>query len=271
VRKPVITLTTDFGTKDPFVGIMKGVILGINPEAEIVDIAHTISPQNILEAAHVISMTYQYFPRKTIHVAVVDPGVGGRRKPLLVVTEKYYFIGPDNGVFTSIIEQEQSNFLNVIHITSSHYFLPEKGPTFHGRDIFAPVAAWLSRGIDSTKFGEKTQDYVVLPTAIPRFIDNETLAGEVTYIDSFGNAITNITRENMESLGQNLSTDKLQVIFKGEHIEFASYYEEKEGSGLSAIMNSFEFLELFLYKGNASEKFGIHRGDPLIVKVSQLK
>src|SRR3972149_10871990 len=131
----VITLTTDFGHKDPFVGIMKGVILNINPFVNIVDITHEISPQNILEAAITMEMSFESFPYKTINVVVVDPGVGSNRRPILVITEHAYFIGPDNGVF-SLIYNSKNETLKVIHLTSEHYFMPDKGPTFHGRDIF---------------------------------------------------------------------------------------------------------------------------------------
>ena len=123
LEKPIITLTTDFGLKDSFVGMMKGVILGINPQTSIIDITHNIERHNINEASQVIAMSYTYFPPTSIHIAVVDPGVGGNRRPILVVTENHYFIGPDNGIFTSIFEKENNNFFKVIDVTASHYFL----------------------------------------------------------------------------------------------------------------------------------------------------
>lgn len=264
LEKPVITLTTDFGLKDPFVGIMKGVILGINPEAEIVDITHSITQQNILEASQVLSMSYSYFPPSTIHVAVVDPGVGGLRKPLLVVTDQYFFVGPDNGIFTPVFKQKQTGHSHVIHLSSADYFLPVKGPTFHGRDIFAPVAAWLSKGVNSAKFGKETEDYIKLSLPKTTF-DGITLSGEVVYIDCFGNAITNINNTLIESLSPALSREELKIVYKDNKMTLATYYEEKERSGLSAILNSFDFLELFLYNGNATDRFDINIGDKVKV------
>jgi S-adenosylmethionine hydrolase len=265
LTRPIITLTTDFGQKDPFAGIMKGVILGINPDAEIIDISHNVRPQNIIEASQILSVSYKYFPSRTIHIAVVDPGVGGSRRPLLVVAENHFFIGPDNGVFSHILKREESDLFRVIHMTARHHFLSVKGPTFHGRDIFASAAAWLSRGIDSSKFGELIHDYVVLPISGIEFIDNSTITGEVTYIDGFGNAITNITKDNLESVCKNNDIDTLTVIFNEKKLDISHYYEEKTDSALRAIINSFEFLELFIYRGNASAEHGIQIGDKVSV------
>jgi len=267
LEKPIITLTTDFGLKDPFVGLMKGVILRINPEAEIIDITHNIKRHDIFEASQTIAMAYKYFPSCTIHVVVVDPGVGGIRRPLLVVTKDYYFIGPDNGVFTSIFEETQPDDLKVIHISSSHYFLPMKGSTFHGRDIFAPVAAWLSRGVDSSKFGEQIMDYTKIMTPKPELIDDKTFKGKVVSIDIFGNAITNITRDNLVKLAAEISKDKFKIIYKDRQLPMVNYYADPDLSEqtLSAIINSFGYLELFIYKDNAAEKFNIKIGDSVIV------
>ena len=264
--RPIITLTTDFGLKDPFVGIMKGIILGINPKAEIIDIAHNITPHNILEASHVISISYKYFPPTSIHVIVVDPEVGSPRKPLLIVTENHYFIGPDNGVFSHIIEAHRNSYIfRVIHITATHNYIQPEGPTFHGRDVFAPVAAWFSKGIDSSKFGEIIDDYVVLP--LPKtMVKNENIfEGEVVHIDSFGNAMTNITKNDIEKLSPEHYKEKLKVIYRDQQIKFVYYYAEVEDSRLSAIINSFGFLELFCYRGNASGTQNIKVGDKVSV------
>jgi S-adenosylmethionine hydrolase len=265
LKRPIITLTTDFGLKDPFVGIMKGVISGINPEAEIIDISHGITPQNIFEASLVISMSYGYFPPSTIHVAVVDPGVGGSRRALLVVTRHCYFIGPDNGIFTPVFEQERRNSLRVIHISSPDFFLSVKGPTFHGRDIFAPVAAWLSKGVDNSRFGETVNDFITLPLKKPELIDNRTISGEVIYIDKFGNAITNIKKDAINNLCRERSPDGLRITYKDRLLNFVDYYGEKADQELSAILNSFEYLELFIYKGDASDSSDIRVGDKVLV------
>lgn len=259
LERPIITLTTDFGLKDPFTGIMKGVIFRINPKAHIIDISHNITPHDVLEASRIIALSYKYFPPTTIHVAVVDPGVGGFRKPILVVTGDYYFVGPDNGIFTPIFE-EHTDGLKVLHITASHYWLPLKGSTFHGRDIFAPVAAWLSRGIDSSRFGEEIKDYVRLEIPVPS-ISQGLIGGEVIYIDNFGNAITNITEEEMAKLHPEPSKEKIKVLYKGREIPLSGYYSEARQTGLGAVINSSGLIELFLYKGNASQEFGIKIGD----------
>lgn len=263
LEHPLITLTTDFGVKDPFAGIMKGVISRINPKAHIIDISHNIAPHNILEASRIIGLSYKYFPPTTVHVAVVDPGVGGLRRPILVVAKDYYFVGPDNGIFTPIFE-EHVNAFKVLHITASHYWLPLKGSTFHGRDIFAPVAAWLSRGVDSSKFGEEISDYVRLELPVPS-ISRNFIEGEVIYIDSFGNAITNITEEEMKKL--ETSKERFNVLYKGQKMPLSSYYSEAQGLGLGAVINSSGLIELFLFKGNASKEFGIRIGDKVSVKV----
>jgi len=264
----VITLTTDFGVRDPFVGVMKGVILGINPDVKIVDITHNIAPHNILEASLVISMSYEYFPKETIHVVVVDPGVGGNRRPILVVTEDHYFVGPDNGVFTPVFEHTSPDFLRVIHLTTRHHFLPVRGPTFHGRDIFAPVAAWLSRGIETNRFGDEITDYVKIPTIKTSVEDNKRIKGYVIIIDTFGNAITNITMDDIETLSPSFSMDRLTVRYRDQEVGIVGFYEEAKDSGLCCLINSFGRLELFVYMDRASEKYNIKIGDSVSVTLN---
>ncbi len=268
LEKPVITLTTDFGFKGPFAGVMKGVILTINPKAKIVDLSHSISAHNILEASQIISMSYKNFPVPSIHVVVVDPGVGGLRKPLLVITEDHYFIGPDNGVFTSIFEEHKDSALfKVIHMSSSHFYRTDVSSTFHGRDIFAPSAAWLSKGVDSSKFGEEVSDYVTVPTPKVMPLGETAFEGEVVYIDSFGNSITNLTKNELSRLDPELSGNRFKITYKGNQLNLFNYYAEQEQSELSAIINSFGFLELFTYKGNASAKFSVKTGDKISVSL----
>ena len=259
LARPIITLTTDFGLKDPFVGVMKGVIAGINPNAIVIDISHNISPQNIFEASQVISMSYKYFPPTTIHVVVVDPGVGSQRRPILVVTDKYYFIGPDNGVFTPIFE-EQHTIFKVIHITSKHYYLSQTSSTFHGRDIFAPVAAWLSKGIQSSRLGEEINDYVKIQIPKPQFKDG-ILYGEVVYIDSFGNAMTNISRDYVERAYQPPAKGTLKVLQGNREFDVVDCYEKADGLDGAAVLNSSGFLELFTYKGSIADRFNIKIGE----------
>lgn len=268
LETPLITLITDFGLKDPFAGLMKGVILGINPDARVIDITHNIQRHNVFEASQVIAMSYKYFPPATIHVAVVDPSVGSMRRPLLVVTEDHYFIGPDNGIFAPIFEDLKSTFFKVYHVTASHYFLPMSGSTFHGRDIFAPIAAWMSKGVDSYKIGEQIDDYMKIPTPRPVLTNNNTITGEIVSIDNFGNAISNIKRDDLGKLASIESKERLRVMFNNEHLPLVDYYAKDENNRLSSIINSFGHIELFVFRDSASEKYNIKVGDSVIVMIA---
>jgi S-adenosylmethionine hydrolase len=268
LETPIITLTTDFGLKDPFAGVMKGIILGINPDAKVIDITHNIQRHNIFEASQVIAMSYKYFPSTTIHIAVVDPGVGGMRRPIMVSTGDHYFIGPDNGILTQVIEEQASHFIEVIHLTSSQYFLPVIGSTFHGRDIFSPVAAWLSKGVDPRGFGEQIDDYIRIDVPKSVITNESTITGEIVSIDNFGNAKSNIKKDDMAKLASVKSKDKFNIVFNNEQIPLVNYYAENESPGLSAIINSFEHIELFVYKDSAAEKFDIKTGDSVTLTVA---
>jgi S-adenosylmethionine hydrolase len=261
--RPFITLTTDFGTKDPFVGIMKGVIFSINPSVTIVDITHNISPQNVMEAAFTLEMSYGSFPHKTIHVAVVDPGVGSARRPLLVATDYHYFIGPDNGIFSHIYHLAES--LTVIHITAEHYFLPQRSSTFHGRDVFAPVAAWMSKGIDIERFGEPVKDYVIMQEPSLASASDKAVEGEVIYIDRFGNLMTNIPEQKINVTGSSEARDGLKVVVKDREAPLKKFYSEAGDKELCSLINSFGYLELFVNRGNASSDFVINVGEKVNV------
>ncbi|MBI5199760.1 MAG: SAM-dependent chlorinase/fluorinase [Nitrospirae bacterium] len=257
-----ITLTTDFGLKDPFAGIMKGVILNINPEVEIIDISHNVSPQNIIEASLILRDAFKFFPEKTIHVAVVDPGVGSLRKPILVVTPEYYFIGPDNGIFSFAYQDEH----RVIHITAENYFLKSEDTTFHGRDIFAPVAGWLSKGVTADNFGSTIKDYLKIIFPKPKRISDELIEGEIIYIDNFGNAASNISRKEIGDLTSEPSN--LKILIKDKEIKGINmFYAQTFDKGPSAIINSSGLLEIYIYQGNAEKKLGLKRGDKIGVMV----
>ncbi|OGW37555.1 MAG: hypothetical protein A2Y97_04455 [Nitrospirae bacterium RBG_13_39_12] len=262
-KRPIITLTTDFGYKDPFVGIMKGVMLKINPSIDIIDITHGITPQNILEASFMIEMSFAYFPVKTIHVVVIDPGVGSVRRPILVITDHHYFIGPDNGVFSRIYNSTES--LNVIQITAEHYFMPNRSSTFHGRDIFAPVAAWLSKDINVSRFGEPVADYVSLQVPVPLMPTSNVIEGEVIYTDRFGNATTNIKVEKIDDVAKNNPEAKPKVLFKNKEAPIKYHYSQVSDKGIYSLTNSFGYLELFVYKGSASSDYGIVVGEKVTV------
>jgi S-adenosylmethionine hydrolase len=252
----LITLATDFGLKDPFAGIMKGVILEINPEASIVDITHKISRHNIVEASQVTSISYKYFPKGTIHVVVVDPGVGSERRPILVSADGHYFIGPDNGIFTSLYEKEPK----VIYLTNKDYFLPSVGSTFHGRDIYAPVAAHLSTGLDISGFGTEIRDYVKLALPKPGVFD-DSIKGEIVTIDNFGNAISNITGDDIAKIAGKNKKEGLKVMCKDIDISVVGYYAESVNLPIAALINSFGFLEIFSYRKSVADNFNIRTGD----------
>jgi S-adenosyl-L-methionine hydrolase (adenosine-forming) len=264
--KSLITLATDFGYNDPFAGVMKGVIYGINPETHIVDLTHGITPQNISQAAFVIGFNYHYFPKRSIHIVVVDPGVGSGRRPILVASAGHYFIGPDNGVFSYIFKSAEEE-PTVIHITSEHYFLKKDSPTFQARDIFSPCAAWLSTGMEITRFGEKITDYKKIDLPVAGRKDN-LLRGEVILTDKFGNAITNIRKTDILELRKEYSGAAIQVSFKGRKIGLCRYYAQAEDRGLTAIVNSSDLLELFLYRGSAASEHRIAPGDIVEVHFS---
>ena len=259
----VITLMTDFGTSDHYVGVMKGVILNINPHAQIVDITHTIPPQDIHGAALLIDAAYRYFPSGTIHLIVVDPGVGSHRRAIICQTETAYFICPDNGILTHIIHNEKH--IRTVSVENSAYFLPQVSSTFHGRDIFAPVAAHLSRGVSMDKLGNPVRDPVQLPIPEPK-VTNEVIMGHIIWIDTFGNLVTNISHEMLELwAGQ----DRV-VIHAGNakivHLNHA-YAESAVGETL-AIIGSSNRLEISVNQGDAARVLGLKRGDAITVCVT---
>ncbi len=259
--KSVITLTTDFGLSDPFVGIMKGVILTINPLAQVVDITHGVERHNIEEALNVLSCSFHYFPDGTIHVVVVDPGVGTGRRPLLVQGEGSFFLAPDNGVLSFLFNRDPG--CRVHSIESDRYLRKPVSRTFHGRDVFAPVAAWLSRGIDPDSLGPVITDYTRLN--IPQLmISGNGIRGEIIHVDRFGNMITNILRSHIDSLEGEKSGITAEV--KGIRIGgLYSSYEENRADRPGLIINSFDALEIFCYRGNAREVTGLNRGDRVFV------
>lgn len=262
----MITLMTDFGYKDVFVGAMKGVIYGINPEARVIDITHGITPHNIKEAAMRLNEYFRYFPERSIHMVVVDPGVGTERRPIFVECDGHYFVGPDNGVFTKVINSSQET-LQVRHITASHYFIPPKGNTFHGRDIFAPVAAWVAKGTRMDSLGEVIEDYKLIDLPEPT-IEGNQVNGEVVYYDSFGNAITNITAEDIEKLRETKPDGTLRIILKGGQTDIKENFEQGSDKRPHGLLNSSGNLEIFIYLGNASEFLKLKPGDQVSVKVA---
>jgi len=251
----LITLTTDFGLREPYAGIMKGIILNINPEVRIVDLTHDIGPHNVREAAFVLLNAYKYFPLDTIHVAVVDPGVGSGRRAIIVKAQKQFFVGPDNGIFTKFLKKAEK----IIHIQNKRFLLPVKGPTFHGRDVFAPVAAWLSRGLPLSRFGPEINDPVRLELPEPK-IRKDSIKGEIIHIDRFGNCISNISGDLLASLKRK----RIQIKVKGKVLDLVPFYSYKEDLKPHAVINSDGLVEIFIHKGNAARELGIKIGDGII-------
>ena len=265
----IITLTTDFGLTDAYVAAMKGVILSINPEANIVDICHTIKPQNIAEAAFVLSTAYPSFPRGTIHVVVVDPGVGTERRAIILKTPTSCFVAPDNGVLSYVVQEylvkprvaasqhlaELGPGLEAVAITKPKYWRSPVGDTFHGRDIFAPVAARLSLGQPPLEFGEKITTLTVLPISKPHKGANGSLVGHILHIDSFGNLITNVNRHDLPEARETITVEVGGRLIKGLSRTYA------EGQGLLSLTGSSDYLEISLKEGNASAYLKAKVGD----------
>jgi len=259
----IITMTTDFGYRDPFVGQMKGSLLSIHPASVIVDLTHDITSHDVAEAAFVLAESYPWFPPGTIHLVVVDPGVGSLRRGIIVFSGDHLFIGPDNGCFSRIIEKNGP--YRAVQITDNRYIRSTAGPTFHGRDVFAPAAAWLARGVDMAAFGPHIED-VLLPDALGVEVQGDCIAGRVIYVDKFGNAVTTVRREDMENSRRSVC----QVQWNDAIISMAPYYGAASGQGLQALFNSSGYLELFVNQRNAAALYGIRKGDKVIVALSPL-
>lgn len=252
----IITLTTDFGLKDAYVGVMKGVILSIHPDARPIDLTHRVKAGSVVQASALIQEAYPYFSKGTVHVGVVDPGVGSERRPILVETNDHFFVGPDNGLFWPIINSNQP--AKVVHLTEREYYLPQVSDTFHGRDIFAPVAAYLSRGVDPSLMGSPVGDPVQLDLPRPRRREG-VLWGQVLRVDHFGNLITNIQRKDMDRyLKSARPTIKIgKLVVEGVH---QTYAEAKAGEAM-ALIGSSGCLEIAVNLGRACKRVGGGTGD----------
>jgi S-adenosylmethionine hydrolase len=261
VTNAIITLTTDYGTDDHLVGTLKGVILKINPEVTIVDITHHVTPFDLLDGALAIGAAYAYFPPKTIHVVIVDPGVGTERRPLLVSGQNHYFIAPDNGVLSLVYEREHN--VVVRHANAEHYYLQPLSKTFHGRDVFAPVAAWLSKGWQTASMGEEIQDYKKMALPKPKRGD-AGVKGLVLKIDPFGNLVTNFRAEDLSAETQNGGGLKMHVGTHAVSRLVDTFARGKAGEPVAYIGSS-GYLEIAINKGNASRTLSVGRGAPVVL------
>jgi S-adenosylmethionine hydrolase len=265
----VIALLTDFGLEDHYVGAMKAVITGINPKAQVIDISHHIPPQDIQEGAFTLYAVYKYFPKGAIFVAVVDPGVGTRRRIVCLRTKQHTFLAPDNGLLSLVIAKEVGARVRLrrmpllaVEVTNPRYFLPEVSSTFHGRDIFAPVAAHLSKGLNPTRLGRPIDDLHTLPLPNPVIKEKGLLEAEVIHIDLFGNLITNIEH----TWAGLLDTGLISISIKDRQIlRLSRTYQEEQVGALLALFGSSGHLEISINMGNAKEVLGGKRGDKVTV------
>jgi S-adenosyl-L-methionine hydrolase (adenosine-forming) len=264
-NRPLITLTTDFGINDHFVGAMKGVILDIVPEAQVVDICHSVQAFDVLDGALTISQAYSYFPSRTVHVVVVDPGVGTARRPIIASSDKYHFVAPDNGVLSLVYAREAR--MHVRHVTSEHYFLQPVSNTFHGRDIFSPVAAYLAKEVDSLKFGEEVEDYVRFNAPKPKAVDQNRLRGVVLKVDRFGNLITNITPQDVPMLFAEGAKRFKITVGSREITEMHSVYAQGAPGEVFGVLGSMGFLEIAANRGAAAQLTGAGKGTDVTITI----
>jgi S-adenosylmethionine hydrolase len=255
----IISLLSDFGNKDPYVAEMKAVILSINPQARIIDITHEIEKFNIRMGAYVLASAVPYFPPNTIHVAVVDPGVGTKRRPIIAETRRSLYVGPDNGLL--MLAAHKEHITNVYQIDNPKYMLSHISKTFHGRDIFAPAAAHLTRGKDPSDFGSEIQDYIIPEFAKPHARNGE-LRGEILHIDDFGNIISNIALDDLEKMGFHEGNSLLVRIGKKTlTLQFCSAYGEVPAGTPLALIGGSNFLEVAVNQGSASGIFKAKVGE----------
>jgi len=271
MERPIITLTTDFGTSDAYVAAMKGVILSICSQAHIIDITHQIAPQNIFQAAFVLRDSYHCFPAETIHVVVVDPGVGSHRRAIILQTEKHTFIAPDNGVLSYVSGNPDQQIRQLVN---PNYFWPayckknglqaEFSSTFHGRDVFAPAAAHIAKGIPINDFGSKTHSLCQLRNMFPAVDCFGDITGEIVYIDHFGNAISNISKtcfqKYMSNALFNASCRNLQFF------RLNQTYSEVQKGEILILFNSSQLLEISKNCGNATEELKLTIGDKILLR-----
>jgi S-adenosylmethionine hydrolase len=263
----IITLLTDFGTEDAYVGVMKGVILSINPSAVVIDVCHAVDPQDLIEAAYLIKSFYKFFPKGTIHIVVVDPGVGGNRAIVAVELAGHIFLAPDNGVLTLLMDEK--NIDDIVRVENPHYFLNAVSHTFHGRDIFAPVASHLSKGVHIDQLGPSlsSQDLIRLSISGPYLSEKDELIGTIITIDRFGNCISNIDENRLKEFILNGPEKTLEIKVDKTVIKSLSQnYADAAPGDLLAVIGSFGFLEIAINCGNAGRRLKISKGDTVTVK-----
>ena len=276
MSSPLLVFTTDFGLVDSYAGVMKGVALSINPDLQFIDLTHQVSAQNIAQGSFVLSVSYRYFPPGAIHVAVVDPGVGTDRRPILLETPHGSFVAPDNGLLSRVLDEYSSEQpggpgpaqvpqpFRAWHLTNPEYWLHPVSRTFHGRDIFTPVAAHLSRGVQPDSMGEPTGELQYLPRPQPR-VEADRIRGEVIYVDTYGNLIS--------SIPEGALSDRIigEIRIRGRAIPRLSstFHDSEPGAGLVALVGSHGFLEVAVPSGSAAATLSAGPGEPVTVSIER--
>jgi len=266
MARPIVTLTTDFGEQDYYVGAMKGVILDVCPDTEVIDLCHNVLPYDILDAAFTIAQSYRWFPLRTVHLVVVDPGVGTQRRPILVSGDRHFFIGPDNGVFSFIYPEQEK--LTVWHITGDHYFHQPVSNTFHARDVFAAVAGWLAKGVEARQFGDEIEDYVKLSIPKAQAVNDKSWKGMVLKVDRFGNVITSIAAADCPALFAE-PTPPFKLTAGGKDItKLVPNYAEGGQGEIFALLGSSGYLEIATNRGGAGKLLSLNRGGEVTLQLS---
>jgi S-adenosylmethionine hydrolase len=259
MSRPIIALTTDFGQADTYVGTMKGVILGICPQAALVDVTHEVRPQALHQASFLLHNATPYFPPGTIHMVVIDPGVGSERRPIVVKTQRAIYVAPDNGVLTMALARDPAR--TAIHLTEARYWLPQPSATFHGRDLFAPAAAYLACGIKPCEMGKEIplDSLISLPPLQPRILADGEWRGEILHVDHFGNLVTNIQRmEEPTSLHVEVTGTKIAGV--------SETFSDRPPGEMVAYIGSSGYLEIAVRNGNAAEQLSMDVGSSVTIK-----
>ena len=260
MARSIVALLSDFGTRDHYVGAMKGVILGICPDATLVDISHDVPTHDVLTASVELAASYRYFPTGSIFLVVVDPGVGSARRGLAADTGDYHFVAPDNGVLTAVFQEAPPK--RVVELTERRYARPTVSRTFEGRDRFAPAAAWLGKGIQLSALGRPVTDYVMIDLPLPE-IAKDRITGQVMRIDHFGNLVSNIDRKSFDRLAQ---AGSIQIKV-GEHAigRLVETYADIGDDEVCALFGSTDHLEFAVNSTSAFDRLGVERGTPVVV------
>jgi S-adenosyl-L-methionine hydrolase (adenosine-forming) len=264
-HRPIVTLTTDFGSNDHFIGTIKGVILEIVPDATIVDICHAVQPFDVLDGALTIAQAYSYFPTSTVHLVVVDPGVGTARRPIIASSDRHHFVGPDNGVLSLIYGREER--MHVRHVTADHYYLQPISNTFHGRDIFAPIAGYLAKGVETEKFGEEISDFVRFNAPRPKPAGENSLRGVVLKVDRFGNLVTNITEKDAPTLFRTDPPPFKITVGNSEISDIKENYAQGVPKQVFGILGSMGYLEISANRASAAQILGVGKGSEVTLQV----